>query len=367
MYDLELIQDTSKRAYLKRMAIDAVLNFVGRSISQTHFRVYEKGELNKSDWHYKLNVRPNTDMSASTFWQKVAYKLLYDNEVLIVVSDTEDLLIADTFERKEYALFEDVFHDVTVKDYTFKRTFKMNEVIYMEYNNDKLERFINELFGDYGELFGRMIDVSLRNNQLRATVDVDTTGKFDEQAGKKLQNYIDKLFASFTKNSVAIVPQTKGFTYNEVSNNSSGKSQSIDEITKIKNEFITDVAKMVGVPPALIHGEMADLEANRNAYIEFCVKPLIKKIQDELNAKLFEPHEFLEGCEVKASGIDKKDIFDLANAIEKLTSSGNFNSNTIREELGYEPREGGEVYHITKNFQTDEEAMKGGDANNEED
>lgn len=43
-----------------------------------------------NDTYYKLNVKPNTDMSSDTFWQHVMYKLIYDNEVLIIVSDKKN-------------------------------------------------------------------------------------------------------------------------------------------------------------------------------------------------------------------------------------------------------------------------------------
>lgn len=50
--------------------------------------------------------------------------------------------------------------------------------------------------------------------------------------------------------------------------------------------MIDEVAKILGIPPSLIHGDMADLENAMESYIKFCIKPLLKKIEDELNAKL---------------------------------------------------------------------------------
>lgn len=366
MYDMDFVSDTSSRAYLKKMAIDSCLNFVGRTISQSEFRYKEKDKVIKNDWYYKLNVRPNTDDSASTFWQKYIYKLLYDNEALIVLSDTNDLLIADSFVRKEYALYEDTFSEVIVKGYTFERSFKMNEVIYMSYNNEDLDSFIVGLFGDYGEMFGRMIEVSLRNNQIRGTVDVDTMQGFDEDKKNKLQNYIDKLYSAFSKNSVAIVPQLKGFNYNEITNQTKSSGQSIDELSKLKKSLIDDVARMIGVPSALIHGEMADLEANMEAYIKFCITPLLKKIEDELNAKLFETDEYLNGNHIEVIGINKPDIFKRSESIDKLISSGAFNKNEVRIANGYEPVDGGDKFVITKNFQSEDDITKGGDANEED-
>ncbi|WP_272938738.1 phage portal protein, partial [Salmonella enterica] len=224
-------------------------------MSQSEFRVYKDNELNKKDWYYKLNVRPNKNMSASDFWHQFIYKLINDNEALIVMNDDNELLIADDFEKTEYAVYEDRFRSVTVKNYTFKKSFPMNGVIYLQYNNDKMDRFINGLFSDYGELFGRMVDFSLRNNQIRSTVDIEgVSNTTSGETRERLQKFVNKLYKQFSESSVAIVPQTKGLQYNEVASGSG--SQSYGEISSLKNEFVTDVAKAVGVPPALVHGEM---------------------------------------------------------------------------------------------------------------
>lgn len=363
LYDLELIEEKSHRAYLKRMALDVVLNYVGRAISQSEFRVYKNGELNKTDWYYKLNIRPNKNMSASDFWHQFIYKLINDNEALIVLNDDNDLLLADDFEKTEYAVYEDRFNKVMVKDYIFKKSFPMNRVIYLQYNNDKMDRFTDGLFADYGELFGRMIDFSLRNNQIRSTVDIDTVANTSDKTNEKLQKFINKLYKQFSESSIAIVPQTKGFEYSEIA--SSTGNQSYGDISSLKNEFITDVAKAVGVPPALVHGEMADLSENKKAFIEFCIQPLLKQMEKELNAKLFKPRDYLSGSYIDVVGIDKPNVFELATAIDKLIGSGTFSRNEIREKLGEEPIDNDSLdeFVLTKNYETTEQNnLKGGEA-----
>ena len=131
------------------MAKNTVLDFVARTMSTLEIKFKNKNGVD--DWDYILNVRPNSDMSAATFWEKFFYRLLDDNEVLVIFTDDNQLLIADDFSRAEYAVYDDVFSNVTVKDYVFERTWKMSDVIYMEYNNDELERFTKGLFEDYSE------------------------------------------------------------------------------------------------------------------------------------------------------------------------------------------------------------------------
>lgn len=66
-----------------------------------------------------MNVKPNRNQSASEFWDMFVYKLIHDNEVLIIKTDSDDLLIADDFSRTEYAMMDDVFREVTVKTILF--------------------------------------------------------------------------------------------------------------------------------------------------------------------------------------------------------------------------------------------------------
>lgn len=365
MYDLDLFEDMTEKVYLKRLALQTSIEFIARTLSQTEFRVTDNDRSVKDDNAYKLNVRPNTDMSATDFWQKVIYKLIYDNEVLIIVSDTKDLLIAETFERVEYALYPDLFKGVVVKDYEFERSFNMDEVIYLTYNNEKLNTFVDGLFEDYGELFGRMINAQLRNYQIRGVLKMDITKVGSQKEQEQVQKYVDKLLNVFAKNSVAIAPLTNMFEYQESNNANKGNAAPFSEVESLKKNFIDDVAKAIGIPPALIHGEMADLEKAIESYLKFCIKPLLKKITDELNAKLYTQEEYQAGKRIKSISIDKKDPLELAESIDKLISSSAFTPNHVLILLGEEPSDKPEMdeYYVTKNY---EKSSKGGETTNDE-
>src|SRR5690606_18989015 len=139
-YDVEFWGGkVTPKDYLKKIVLETNVNFIARTISMTEFRIMKENKRIKDDWDYVLNVKPNTDQSASEFWQQFVTKLIYDNEVLVVASDDGQLLIADYFERVERALYEDSFKNVTIKDFTFQRTFMMNEVIYLTYTNEKVD------------------------------------------------------------------------------------------------------------------------------------------------------------------------------------------------------------------------------------
>lgn len=353
--------ETSQRAYLKKMALETCINFIGRTISQSDFRFMKDGKRQLDDWHYLLNVRPNTDQSASDFWQDFVYKLLHENEVLVILTDNNDLLIADSFDRIEYAIYPDIFKSVTVKDYTFQRSFNMDEVIHITYNNEKLTKFMNGMFEDYTNLFSRMIETNMFANQIRATAEMDSTQKLDDENLGKLQNFINKLFGAFRQNAFAIVPKLKGFNYEEIVDGSNG-GRSVEELSKVKRDLIDDVANILGIPTSLVHGDMAEFETAIKAYIKFCIAPLVKKIEDELNAKLIDKKEFLKGSRIEVKGVTETSVIENSEAVDKLVASGAFTRNEVRELFGAERSDDPELdkFVITKNYQSTD-AVEGGE------
>lgn len=368
--DLVYGDDESARAYLKIMAKNTVLDFVSRTMSTLEVKF--KNKDGTADWEYILNVRPNNDMSAATFWEKFFYRLMDDNEVLVIFTEDNQLLIADDFSRTEYAVYDDVFTSVTVKNYVFQKSFNMSDVIYIEYNNDKLDRFTKGLFEDYSELFGRIIEIAMRNNQIRGSVSINATATANEKKdenGKtrteKLQEYVDKIYQAFKTKSVAIVAKVKNIDYEEYTNKQGVSIQSLDELNKMKTSLIDDVANAIGVPTALIYGEKAELDSNLQAFRKLCLAPLMKKLQDELMAKIITKKEYQNGERIKVSKVLPVSILENATQIDKIVSSGTFLRDEVREVTDYDPLPDGEGQQLimTKNY---EKVTKGGENENAE-
>lgn len=346
------ILETSGRAYLKQLALNVVINYIARTISNSEFRVKDGVHVKRDMLYHKLNVRPNTDASASDFWQKIVYKLIYDNEVLVIKTDRDELVIADDFLRKESALYDDYFVDVITKDYTWQRSFSMSEVLYMNYNNERLSSFIDDLYTDYGKLFGQMMDHSLRHNQFRGFMKYDDGGNLTDEVLQAQRKQVEKIGEIFQNNSVAIAPLTDGLEFEDVSSASAQRDESVNNLVKLKRDLIDDVCKMLGVPTNLIHGDVADLQNTMEAYINFCVNPLMKKLSDEVNAKFFTFEEWQAGRNIEIVGINRIDPLKNSNAVDKLASSGVYSRNEVREKFGDERINDPEMdrYLVTKNF-----------------
>lgn len=359
---LELFEKKTERIHMKKLAIESCISFLARTISQSEFRVKNGDEYLKDELYYRLNTRPNKNMTASTFWQKFIYKLIYDNEVLVIQADDGDLLIADDFQQKEYAVYEDIFSDVIVHGFEFDRTFKQSEVLHLRYTNQQLTPLLDSLFSDYGDLFGMILNGQKRKNQIRATVDMDMLSAKSKEHQAKLQEFINNMYKAIETKDVAIIPQQPGFKYEEASGNGIA-GQSVDEINKVTDGFFDQVAFAMGIPPSLIRGSMADANDQTKNYMFFTVSPLLKKIKDEADVKFFTKKEYLNGKCVEIRKPSYRNIFDLATAVDKLRASGVMSGNELRYELGLErvDNELLDSYVMTKNYQISDEAVKGGE------
>lgn len=359
--------EVEQRAYLKTMALEVCIGFIARTVAMATFRVSQDKKRVYDDWDYLLNVRPNTDQSAAEFWQEFAYRAIHNNEVLAVLSDSGDLLIADSFTRKEYAVLPDTFSNVTVKDFTFQRTFKMDEVIYITYNNEKLTKFMKGLFADYTELFSRMIQTSMFSNQIRATASIDANQSLDDENLTDLENFINKMFNAFKTKVFAIVPKLKGFEYEELTDGTNG-GRSIEDITKISDKAVEHVAQLLGLPVALVRGDMSEYETALKAYDKFCYGPFLKKISDELNNKTIKKKDYQNGRKIKVYGIVIDDPLERLDKVDKGIASGAITPNEGRVEfLNLEPSDDPAMdkHYITKNY-AEAKHSKGGENNSED-
>lgn len=353
-------QDTSARAYLKRVALDAGVNFIARRFAQSKFK-HKKGDKYVNDDALKLlNKRPNRNETATQFWEHVIYKLIYEGECLIVINDSKEMLIAESFVHTKYANYDDTFSGVYVRGFRFERTFSMSDVIYLNYQNERLESYTDSLFCDYGKMLGRMVDIQMRNNQIRGILKADLQQGTQEKKQEQLNNFLGKIFNAFKQKDVAVVPLTNGFDYEEIGGTKSNTQQQFEQIKALRKDALATVADILGIPEPLIVDTPADASKAEETFNNGTLAFFYQLVLDELNSKLSKSDDDI----FLISGKNQKDIFSLAEPIDKLVSSGVMTRNEIRELLGLEKSQDSDLdrFYITKNY---EQSAKGGEDDGE--
>lgn len=354
---------------VEEFAVQTAVNLIAGSISKCEFKTYYRNKEVKQDEYYLWNVEPNQNQNSSEFIQELVSKLLKNNECLIVEYNNK-LIIADSFFQKEYALVENIFENVTRKDFTFNCSFRMSEVLYFKLNNEDIRILLSNLMSGYNKLLDLAVGKYKRSGGRKGVVRLDSIARGTEEKKQAIEDLFTKKFKTYFESENAIVDLPKGVEYDE--KNGDGNKKSTSEIVDIQNlikEAFERAAQAYKIPPALLRGDIADVEKITENFLTFCIDPLVDMICEEINRKRTGKVEFLKGTKIKidTTHIKHIDIFAIAEKIDKLISSGAFSIDELREKFGeiLLETDWSDKHWITKNYSEITKIDSGGGDNNE--
>ncbi len=356
--------DLELNLFYKKLAIDSAVNLIAGGLSRAVFRTFEKGKEVKKNSHYLFNVQPNVNQNAAEFMRELVYKLVYENECLVIMQD-ENLFIADGFDVTEYALKENMYKNIVVSDYKLDKVFYESDVFYLKLNNRKVTSLIDGLYADYGKLIQSSIGYYKRSNALRATIKLDMHGPLtDKEQEEQEELFNEQAKGFFNAESGALLPLQDGEEFQEVFSGNDGRKKDSRDLRALVDDIFDFVAIAFNVPVGLLKGNVAEVEGQTDNYLMFCLSPIAELIKDEINRKYYTKKQYLEKTylNVDISMIKYVDIAKLANALDKLLSSGSHNPNENRDLIGKESidEDWANKYYITKNYSEIESYSEGG-------
>lgn len=365
---VECFYDLGIDYYYKRLAVDACIDTISNSISQCEFQTFTKGKKTRGNNYYLLNIEPNVNQNATRFIHELVTKLVYDNECLVVMVD-DQLLVADDYTVKKFALKENIYKDVTVDDFTFKDTFFESQVMYFKLRNKKIMNVIDGMYESLGKLLVSSMNYYKRKNNKRFLLKGDFLRAQDDETQKAIDEMFEHQLKNwFDPNKEGVTFQLQdGYELEDMSDsNAAGGSVSglSRDIADLINDIFNYVAMAFHVPRGLLKGDVADIEDQIDSFLMFGVNPIVENITDEFNRKMYSKNEYLERSYLKIDTTKIKviDIVKLSTALDKLFAIGGITINGILEELGREPidEDWANKHYVTKNYQ-EVNSLKGGD------
>ena len=361
-------QERLSNLVAEELTIHAAINLIANSISKCEFRTLKNDKEYQGEEYYVWNYEPNKNQNSSQFLQELTATLLYRNECLVVENNGQ-LIIAESFTKEEYALKETVFSNVYRKGLTFNRDFRMSEVLYFRLNNKNIRQLLTNLCNGYNNLLEEAVDKYEKAGGEKGTLHIDAQAKGMKYGNKSFEEVYEDLmnnrFKRFFNSRNAVLPLWNGFTYTKQAAEQSKKSTSeMKDITDVLDEIVVTVARAFNIPVALLKGDVSDVSKVTQNFLTFCVDPLCEMLQTEINRKRYGKYQVRRGCYVRinTTTIMHVDVFEIAEKIDKLISSGMYCIDDLRKKLGETEldTEESKTYWITKNY-TSIESLKGGD------
>lgn len=251
--------------------------------------------------------------------------MIFDNELLVIETADNQLMIADSFSKTEHALIDDTFSGVTCRNFTYQRIFPESEVIYLRYNNFALNGLLADMCNTYEQL---MLSAQERYNKAvghKGILELENYSFGDENFAETYNKVLAKQFKSFYSNKNAVMPIFKGMKYSEPSTDAGKTTNSeINDIQKLRTEAYTIVGNALHIPPAILSGEASQLSDAMDCAIGNAIDPIANMFEQEITKKRFGGAEFNKGnyLLIDTTAVRHIDAVSNANNLDKSIASG---------------------------------------------
>lgn len=346
--------------YVREMAFWSSVNLIANAVSKCEFKTFLNGKEIKGREYYLWNIEPNKNQNSSTFIHKLIAKLYRDNECLVIEQNGQ-LIVADSFMREPYVLYDDIFTQIQVGDLTFNRSFTQSEVLYYKLNDVNIRKLVNGLYDSYAKLIAYSMKSYQRSRGTKGIFKYNTIPVAGTEQRKAFDALINEKIKKWLESDSAVLPLGEGQDWKELQHKTYTNETTRDIRAQIDDIF-DFTARSFNIPPALLRGDVQDTSKAVDQLLTFCVDPLVDMLQEEINRKRNGYEGFSKGTYLKidTTTIKHIDLFDTATAIDKLIGSGSFCINDIRIAAGYEPIDEPWAWQhfITKNYEIIEQALK---------
>ena len=352
-------KETELRLGYKTLALNACIDFLANALIACDFQTFVAGQTCKDDLYYRLNIEPNASESAARFWKRVLARLFMSNECAIWL-DQKQFYVLDSY---EYDRKTAKFSKVKINDNAV-RTLGEKEVIFLEWRNSKIASYVEDIYSDVGALIGAVTNSTIKHQYAKLLVEIPMNYPQTPQAQEDLNKLVNvnlKKLVSNSANTVATI--TNGLKVSRFDLGGAGGSASINDLNarSLVNDYVDYIALAAGIPPVLLHGEVADTKQAVVNFVTFCLDPLTRIIAQEFNRKYFSIDEFkkknfirIDTSRIQLGGVDAQ-----ADAINVLLRSGVLSIDDSLIMMGREPigADWSTTHWITKNYATVENAM----------
>lgn len=346
--------------YIRELAFWTCVNKIANALSKCEFRTYYGGKEVRKAEYYLWNVEPNRNQNASSFLTKLIGKLYLNNEALVVEAAGQ-LYVADDYQKTVYALYDYQFSGVTVDNFTFEKTFYQSEVLFFQLNSVDMRRLVSLLHSSYNELLKYAVNAYRKSRGSRGVLDIDAQAQQEDDFSETLQELMTNYFKKFFESENAVLPLYDGYKYTELQSKTYS-SESTRDIKALADDIFDFTARAFSFPPSLAKGDVQDTGKATDELLTFCIDPLARLLEKEINRKRNGLSGFQAGnyLRIDTTTVKHIDIFDIATPVDKLISSGVFTINDIRHLVG-DPEiseEWANAHFITKNYSTIQDLLK---------
>ena len=367
-----LLNEKENQLKIKRLAIEHAIDLIAKTISKCEIKYYKYDskakkvfENNTCETYYKLNIKPNKNEAATSFFYMVISSLLKNEKALLITLDNQ-LYFSNNFNVTQNVIDENKYSDIELinslgNTERISQELSEKDVINLVLGNSKIKETLENYSKEYEKyLTAAGTNFTLSNiPKFRLKFPGGQPTMKDSVTKKEIsyEEYKKKITEGLFEPKETVILLSEIFDLTRINGE---KIQNSDDYRNLLKKWSDDVAMAFNIPLDVFYGSKTDKSTGTNDFITFAINPIIALLEDNLNAKLIPKNNYLKGEKFIINKLNIKhfDIFDVAGPIDKLSANG-FSHNDNRSFLGLPtvPEKWADEHRFTKNYAE----LKGGD------
>lgn len=363
------IESMMTEIYLRELAFQRAIQILAKMLGKCEIRTFLNNEEIFRDEYYSWNYEPNRNQNKQQFFDKLVEKMFRNGEALIVSGIDGQLYVADVFCTTRSALYGNTYSQVTVDDYTFQRTFRSTDVMYIRPNWKNVNTVLKGLYGSYARLIQYGAKSFLQSHGSKGILNISSIASNAKNFDETLKKLLNEYFKTFFESENAVLPIFDGYTFTETNRSKNYNETTTRDIKAMYDDVFDFTARAIGIPPSILKGDVQDNSKAMDELLTVALDPLAGTLESEINRKKY-GKAVLKGsrCMVDTSHIKHVDVFGNAANIDKLVQSGTHTINMILRAMGRPQvnEEWADQHFITKNYSTVQgvlDSLEGGENN----
>lgn len=150
------------------------------------------------------------------------------------------------------------YSQVTVDDYTFRRTFRSTDVMYIRPNWKNVNTVLKGLYGSYARLIQYGAKSFLQSHGSKGILNISSIASNAKNFDETLKKLLNEYFKTFFESENAVLPIFDGYTFTETNRSKNYNETTTRDIKAMYDDVFDFTARAIGIPPSILKGDVQD-------------------------------------------------------------------------------------------------------------
>ncbi|MBR1701936.1 MAG: phage portal protein [Lachnospiraceae bacterium] len=351
--------------YLQRLAFWSCVRKIGAAVAAVEWETYRRERKVKASEYWAWNHDPNPNQTKYEFFETLISQLYLKQEAIVVETREGHRYVAEAYSVERH-LSGDIYSDIFSCGENIPGVYRSSDILHFTITGNSIQQLLIGIASAEGKLMKTAAKKYIRSGGTRGILNIDADAEADDEFESTYEDLVNNKFKKYFSAENAVLPLYAGYKYDQEQKSigANASTSGTRDMRAMMDDIVEMTAKAFGVPISIVTGDKVSAE-DFKSFLTYPIQPLALMIAQEINRKIYGQRLVYSGTYVTANlgSVKYTDLFDVANPIDKLISSGAFCINDIRLRLGMDVinEPWAEQHWMTKNYATVEDLLDGVD------